>query len=139
MAVIFYLSGTGNSLYAAKSIAQELEQCRLEGITGYLKAPYEVQDEVVGIVCPVYCMALPPVVEAFLQQVKMVPQYIFLVVTMGAMSGQALGQGKELLKQRELRLSYGAQVGRCLITVSSFLRRRHVRRSCCATLRLNWD
>ena len=35
MAVIFYLSGTGNSLYAAKSIAQELEQCRLEGITGY--------------------------------------------------------------------------------------------------------
>ena len=41
MAVIFYLSGTGNSLYAAKSIAQELEQCRLEGITGYLKAPYE--------------------------------------------------------------------------------------------------
>ena len=43
MAVIFYLSGTGNSLYAAKSIAQELEQCRLEGITGYLKAPYEVQ------------------------------------------------------------------------------------------------
>lgn len=96
MAVIFYLSGTGNSLYAAKSIAQKLEQCRLEGITGYLKVPYEVQDEVVGIVCPVYCMALPPVVEAFLQQVKMVPQYIFLVVTMGAMSGQALGQGKEL-------------------------------------------
>ena len=77
MAVIFYLSGTGNSLYAAKSIAQKLEQCRMEGITGYLKVPYEVQDEVVGIVCPVYCMALPPVVEAFLQQVKMVPQYLF--------------------------------------------------------------
>lgn len=51
MAVIFYLSGTGNSLYAAKSIAQKLEQCRMEGITGYLKVPYEVQDEVVGIVC----------------------------------------------------------------------------------------
>lgn len=59
MAVIFYLSGTGNSMYAAKSIAQKLEQCRMEGITGYLKVPYEVQDEVVGIVCPVYCMALP--------------------------------------------------------------------------------
>lgn len=70
MAVIFYLSGTGNSLYAAESIAKELEACRLEGITGYLKAPYEVQDEVVGIVCPVHCMALPPVVEIFLQQVK---------------------------------------------------------------------
>lgn len=139
MAVIFYLSGTGNSMYAAKSIAQKLEQCRMEGITGYLKVPYEVQDEVVGIVCPVYCMALPPVVEAFLQQVKMVPQYIFLVVTMGAMSGQALGQGKELLKQRELRCYHMALRWRCLITVSSFLRRRHVRRSCCATLRLNWD
>lgn len=41
MAVIFYLSGTGNSMYAAKSIAQKLEQCRMEGITGYLKVPYE--------------------------------------------------------------------------------------------------
>lgn len=110
MAVIFYLSGTGNSLYAAKSIVQELGECRLEGITSYLKAPYEVQDEVVGIVCPVHCMALPPVVETFLQRVQMVPQYVFLVVTMGALSGQALGQGKELLQRRELRLSYGAQV-----------------------------
>lgn len=110
MAVIFYLSGTGNSLYAAQNIANELTDCRLEGITGYLKAPYEVQDEMVGIVCPVYCMALPPVVETFLRQAKIVPQYIFLVVTMGAMAGQALGQGKAVLEQRELRLSYGAQL-----------------------------
>ncbi len=110
MAVIFYLSGTGNSLYAAQTIASELEGCRIEGITAYLQSPYEVTDEVVGIVCPVHCMALPPVVESFLQQVKMVPQYIFAVVTMGAMPGQALGQVKDLLERRELRLCYGAHI-----------------------------
>ena len=110
MAVIFYLSGTGNSLYAAKSIAQELEQCRLEGITGYLKAPYEVQDEVVGIVCPVYCMALPPVVEAFSAAGENGASVYLFSSDYGRDVRTGTGQGKELLKQRELRLSYGAQV-----------------------------
>lgn len=139
MAVIFYLSGTGNSLYTAKNIAQNLDACRLEGITGYLKAPYEVQDEVVGIVCPVYCMALPPLVAKFLRQVKMLPQYIFLVVTMGAMSGQALGEGKELLLERELRLSYGAQVmlpDNSIILPSPLERQEHMLQAAPAEIRL---
>mgnify|MGYP000031345133 CR=1 FL=1 len=65
MAVIFYLSGTGNSMYAAKSIAQKLEQCQMEGITGYLKVPYEVQDEVVGIVLPLLLYGAAAVVGGF--------------------------------------------------------------------------
>ena len=54
MAVIFYLSGSGNSLYAAQQLAEKLEDCRLETIGSYLRKPYAVKDEVVGIVSPVY-------------------------------------------------------------------------------------
>lgn len=110
MAVIFYLSGTGNSLYAAKTIAKTMDGCRIEGITGYLKNSYEVQDEVIGVVCPVHCMGLPPIVETFLRKAKILPQYAFAVVTMGAMAGQTLGQIKDVLAERDIRLSYGAQL-----------------------------
>ena len=65
MAVIFYLSGSGNSLYAARQLAEKLEDCRLETIGGYLRKPYDVKDEVVGIVSPVYCFALPPMMAQF--------------------------------------------------------------------------
>lgn len=56
------------------------------------------------------------VVEAFLQQVKNgASVYLFSSVTMGAMSGQALGR-ERTLKQREYGYIYGAQVA-LLITI----------------------
>lgn len=110
MAVIFYVSGTGNSLYVAKNIAESLGICRVEGITGYLENPYSLEDEVLGIVCPVHCMGLPNVVREFLEKATMLPRYIFAVATMGAMSGQTLGQIKEILAKRELHLAYGAHI-----------------------------
>ena len=55
MAVIFYLIGSGNSLYAAMQLAEKLENCRLETIGSYLRKPYDVKDEVVGLYNPVIC------------------------------------------------------------------------------------
>lgn len=100
MAVIFYLSGTGNSLYAAQKAQSVCDDCRLESIGAYLRKPYKVQDEIVGIVCPVYCFALPPVVAEFLKQLQAAPEYCFAVVTMGANAGFALKQLRQLLAEK---------------------------------------
>lgn len=110
MAVVFYFSGSGNSLYAAQKIAAAVEDCRLEPIAEYLKKPYEVHDKIVGLVCPVYCFALPPVVEKFLRKLQAVPCYFFGVVTMGGKQGRALGQMGKLLAEKGLRLNYGRSV-----------------------------
>lgn len=117
MAVIFYLSGTGNSLYAAKKIAEQLEDCRLERIGDYLRHPYEVTDKIMGIVCPVYCFALPSLVERFVRQLQAVPCYCFGIVTMGAKQGRALGQLGGLLAEKRLRLNYG----RTLVMPDNFM------------------
>lgn len=110
MAVIFYLSGSGNSLYAAQQIAEKLEECRLETIGSYLRKPYPVEEEAVGIVCPVYCFALPPVVAQFLEKLQAKPNYCFGVVTIGGNQGRALKQMSEALNAKGVTLNYAQTV-----------------------------
>ena len=107
MAVIFYFSGTGNSLNVANKLGKELE-ARVEGISAYLRSPYAVEDELIGFVTPVYCYALPPLVKDFLQKAQFkAPQYLFCVATMGAMVGQTLNQAEHILSQRDMKLQAG--------------------------------
>lgn len=110
MAVIFYLSGSGNSLYAAQQIAEKLDACRLETIGSYLRKPYAVADEVVGIVCPVYCFALPPMVAKFLEALQAKPKYCFGVVTMGGNQGRALKQMSDSLAAKGITLKYAQAI-----------------------------
>ena len=110
MAVIFYLSGSGNSLYAARQLAEKLEDCRLETIGSYLRKPYDVKDEVVGIVSPVYCFALPPMMAKFLEKLQAKPNYCFGVVTMGGNQGRALKQMSDALAVKKITLNYAQAV-----------------------------
>ena len=110
MAVIFYLSGSGNSLYAARQLAEKLEDCRLETIGSYLRKPYDVNDEVVGIVSPVYCFALPPMMAKFLEKLQAKPNYCFGVVTMGGNQGRALKQMSDALATKKITLNYAQAV-----------------------------
>lgn len=110
MAVIFCLSGTGNSLYAARKLQQAIPECRIEKMGSYLQSPYQVEDKVVGIVCPVYCFALPPAVVSFIKKLQAKPEYCFGVVTMGANAGFALKQMKSLLSSRNITLDYANDI-----------------------------
>ena len=110
MAVIFYLSGSGNSLYAARQLAEKLEDCRLETIGSYLRKPYDVNDEVVGVVSPVYCFALPPMMAKFLEKLQAKPNYCFGVVTMGGNQGRALKQMSDALAAKKITLNYAQAV-----------------------------
>ena len=110
MAVIFYLSGSGNSLYAARQLAEKLKDCRLETIGGYLCKPYDVKDEVVGIVSPVYCFALPPMMAQFLEKLQAKPNYCFGVATMGGNQGRALKQMSDALATKKITLNYAQTV-----------------------------
>lgn len=110
MAVIFYLSGTGNSLYAARQAAAAFDDCHLESIGNYLRAPYKVEDDVVGVVCPVYCFALPPVVEKFMNVLNTAPGYAFGLVTMGGNSGRALAQLQQLWRTKGTEMQYARAI-----------------------------
>ena len=69
--MIFYFSGTGNSLYVAQKL-QETEGGELINITDALNKKqynYKPEDgEKVGIIFPVYFNGLPTIVEQFMEQ-----------------------------------------------------------------------
>ena len=83
--MIFYFTGTGNSLYAAKeldedtrSIPQVIRQERLE-----------FSADSIGIVCPVYGHEMPGMVNEFIRRASFGTDYLFVVLTYGAHHGGA--------------------------------------------------
>lgn len=99
MSVIFYFSGTGNSLDVAKQLSSALQKCRLEPMSAYLQHPYPVEDEVVGLVCPVYCFTLPPLVQDFIKKLDCVQEKVSLASPKTvAQDGSAL-EGKAVVQE----------------------------------------
>ncbi len=108
--MIFYFSATGNSLYAAKKLAEEDEQ--LIDITDALRNQeysYTVPDgEDVGFVFPVYCWTLSKAVRRFVQNLQLENAgYIYAVITCGgSIRGTATLLDEELQKHDLMLASF---------------------------------
>ena len=86
--IIFYFSGTGNSLKVAKDIAAAIQDCELIS----MGKPHKLSDtyDRIGIVYPVYMAGMPAVVESFVKALDLSANknsFIFAVCTSGAMAG----------------------------------------------------
>ena len=83
--MIFYFTGTGNSLYVAKELDEEIIS-----IPQVIKQerPEFVADSI-GIVCPVYGNEMPGMVKEFLRRASLDIGYLFVVLTYGAHHGGA--------------------------------------------------
>ncbi len=106
--MIFYYSGTGNSLYAAKKLIDDNE--KLINIAEALEKKeftYELQDnEKVGFVFPVYFYIVNDIVSEFIRNLKIKhTSYVYAVITCGASISGAGGQLKNLLSERKIHLS----------------------------------
>lgn len=107
MATIFCFSGTGNSLYAAKKIAAEInaEVCNMRSFV-------QCGDNVIGFVFPTYFWGLPKSVDEFLDNIRITDKnaYIFCVTSYGGFSCGVTGAADQKLRKQGLKLSYGAKV-----------------------------
>lgn len=105
--IIYYFTGTGNSLAAAKKTAAALGDCELVPIASLKDTPGTITPaaERVGIICPVYFSGLPVMVENFAQRLDLSgSQYLFSVVTLGGSGGAStLRQLDDILRKREGR------------------------------------
>jgi len=109
---VYWFSGTGNSLYAAKCLSVELGDLPLTQITE--TAPTERiggTDATVGFVFPAYFWNLPRAVKRFVDALEIEPDtYIFTVVTMGGIGHGAIAAMKRALRARGYLLNYGRGV-----------------------------
>jgi ferredoxin len=104
--VIYYFTGTGNSLAAARTICGRLGDCELVSIASLTKTSGEIHagSERVGIVCPVYYLGLPSIVTEFVNRLDLSRTgYCFAVLTMGGFGTSALHQLDDLVFARNHR------------------------------------
>ncbi|MBI4856382.1 MAG: 4Fe-4S binding protein [Acetobacterium woodii] len=113
--MIFYFTGTGNSLYAAKKIGDELGESLID-ITAAMKEKsfsYTLSDdEKIGFVFPVYFYGVPSIVVDFIAELKIeqnleavLKPYVFGVVTCGGGMGGTPKMLEALLEKQGLPLS----------------------------------
>ncbi|MDV2481970.1 4Fe-4S ferredoxin [Methanoculleus sp. Wushi-C6] len=105
--VIYYFTGTGNSLAAAKKIAGALGDCEVVPIASFTNTVGSITPDAgrVGIVCPVYFAGLPAMAASFAERLDLAAaDYVFLVVTHGGGGGAAaLRQLDGILRDRQGR------------------------------------
>lgn len=83
--MIFYFTGTGNSLYAAKKLDENI--ISIPQILKEEKLNFSADS--IGIVCPVYGHEMPGMVKEFIRRASFETQYLFVVLTYGAHHGGA--------------------------------------------------
>ncbi|GHU25874.1 iron-sulfur protein [Spirochaetia bacterium] len=110
--IVFYFSGTGNSLKVAKSFSKELENCEIISMT----KPYILtkQYDSIGFVYPTYFWGLPKRVIEFIENVNLDNNrnaYFYSVTTYGGDVGNAVYQMYKLLhKKHGIKLNYGQKL-----------------------------
>lgn len=98
MNIIFYFTGTGNSLHVARQIGHHLGETDLIRVSKGMKTTYEKKYERVGFVFPVYFGAAPYPMAEFMKNLEIQADYIFSVATCGGMAAGANGQVARQLK-----------------------------------------
>lgn len=109
--IIFWFSGTGNSLAAAKGLAKRIPGGELFPITRALEMPHTVPAETgdrIIIAFPLYYLSYPLLVRKFINEYPFpAGSALSLVITRGVRPmGGAIAECRRDLKRLGLRLSY---------------------------------
>ncbi|WP_099469324.1 EFR1 family ferrodoxin [Konateibacter massiliensis] len=113
--IIFVFSGTGNSLWVAKKVSEELENCEI--ISMGSSKNYTLTDEygVIGFVYPTYYRGIPAKVQDFVRKLDFQNNkdtYLFAIATCGSVGTacNATVQLRDLIKQKDITLSYAEKL-----------------------------
>jgi ferredoxin/flavodoxin len=110
--IVFYFSGTGNSLKVAKDISKELKYCEIVSMA----RPFNLlkQYDSIGFVYPTYFWGLPKKVIEFIENINLENNkntYFYSITTYGGSAGNAIYQLYELLFNKHgIRLNYGQKL-----------------------------
>lgn len=108
--IIFYFTGTGNSLAVARGIANKIENVKLMSIADAIKE--ENIDlslyERIGFVIPVYYQRVPDIVKRFIEKLNFTrSQYIFSVITLAGHYGAIFSELEYDISLRGGKLNSG--------------------------------
>ena len=105
----------GNSLWAAKKISEELENCEIVSMGSHKEYTLSDGYDVIGFVYPTYYRGLPAKVREFVSRLDLQNNknaYYFAVATCGKVScgGNSIVQLRNLLKRKGIALNYAEKL-----------------------------
>ena len=106
--VIYYFSGTGNSLFIAKKLSENIADTVLLNI---FAADYNTNYDSIGFVFPVHCMSYPKAIKDFVNKIDISKvKYIYAVCTSGGDSGNLIYNFNRFLMKKQKMLNYGYEI-----------------------------
>ena len=111
--IIFYFTGTGNSLYVAKEISKSFKQVDIVAIPQAVdRKEFNYKDySKVGFVMPLYFMGMPAMVKDFIGKINIQnATHIFSVVTRAYTKGLVFTEINESLTKQGKNLNYGKYI-----------------------------
>ena len=108
--IIYYFTGTGNSLAFARYVAENLDgETKIISIADCMaEDEIDISGKVVGIVFPLYYQTAPVIVQKFIHKLKGNENtYLFAAVTCGYRVGISLNTVASLLSENGMELSVG--------------------------------
>ena len=111
--IIFYFSGTGNSLKVAEDIAKEMQNCEIISMGSSKHYDLLGEYETIGFVFPTYYRGEPKIVHEFILNLNLrnnINAYYYAVTTCGKYEGNALIHIQHLLKRKKITLHYAKKI-----------------------------
>ena len=104
--ILFFFSGTGNSLNVAIKIQENIENCEILSIPRVLEEKkYNYEASKIGFIFPVHFIDAPHIVKEFLKQIKITGNpYVFAIATSGGEVGKAFLTVNKLLDKQTRKL-----------------------------------
>lgn len=100
--MVFYFTGTGNSLYAAAQL--DARTCSIP--QAIRRGCLKFSDSEIGIVCPVYGHEMPVMVQEFLKKAELKTDYLYLILTYGSFQGNAAELAEKVLAAAGKKADY---------------------------------
>jgi ferredoxin len=108
---IFYYTGTGNSLWVARTLAEALGDTELISIADWGIEKRTIDSDAIGFVFPVHIWGVPGRIIEFIDEVELAqPGYVFAVAVNAGQAASTLVQLKNILKKKNLPLSSGFSI-----------------------------
>ena len=113
-AIIYYFTGTGNSLNTARIIARQIGGARLISVKADTEIISAEDADVVGFVCPVYEWDIPSTMKDYAKKIRINPRaYVFMVATYILVHGMAFETMEKILRAKGSCLHYAKAI-RCV-------------------------
>jgi ferredoxin len=109
--IIFYFTGTGNSLKISKDVANIIGDCKISSILAYNESENLENYEKIGFICPVYGLSIPNLVYEFISKINLPKgKYYFCIITYADNPFASVEVIQKLLNKKNIKLNNGFTV-----------------------------